>query len=152
MIPNNKRDSNMLLENLKYYKEKSNKTFEQISCESKTPLSTIKNIFSGKHEPLASTLHRIATTLNTTLDALLADTNVVIVPKSLIEERENVETVEAERDLVSIENEKLKIEIDALKNDLTTRETRIKLLELELQHKEELIKLHDFYNKIFSRE
>lgn len=142
----------MLLENLKYYREKSNMTFEQLSIESQTPLSTVKNIFSGKHEPLASTLHRIATALNTTLDALLADTNVVIAPKSLIEERENVEAVEAERDLVSIENEKLKIEIDALKNDLTTRETRIKLLELELQHKEEMLKLHDFYNKILSRE
>lgn len=142
----------MLLENLKYYKEKSNKTFELISIESKTPLSTVKNIFSGKHEPLASTLHGIAKALNTTLDALLADTNVVIAPKSLVEVKENVEAVEAERDLVSIENEKLKIEIDALKNDLTTRETRIKLLELELQHKEELLKLHDFYNKVLSRE
>ena len=39
----------MLLENLKYYREKSNMTFEQLSIESQTPLSTVKNIFSGKH-------------------------------------------------------------------------------------------------------
>lgn len=141
----------MLLENLKYYKEASKLTYEQISTASKTPLSTVKNIFSGKHEPLASTLHSIATALGTTLDALLADTNVVIAPKALIEVKETVEVVETERDLVAIENEKLKIENDTLKSDLASKDTQIKLLELELRHKEEMLKVHELYTKMLSR-
>lgn len=142
----------MLLENLRYYRELSGLTYEQISVNSETSLSTVKNIFSGKHEPLASTLHRIAKVLNTTLDALLADTNMVISPKSLIEVKENAEVVEAERDLVTIDNERLKIENDTLKTELAAKDTQIKLLELEVQHKVELLKVHDFYNKILSRE
>jgi transcriptional regulator with XRE-family HTH domain len=145
----------MLLENLKYYKEASKMTYEQIAEESKTPLSTIKNIFSGKNEPLASTLYRIATALNVSLEDLLADANVVLasssiieVQESLVEAQETIEVVketanvmEAERDITKIENERLKVEIANLK-------TEMQLLKQELQHKDELLELHKFYRKL----
>lgn len=145
----------MLLENLKYYREASNMTYEQLSEESKTPLSTIKNIFSGKNEPLVSTLQRIAKALNVTLDDLLADANVVVSSASIIEVQETLaeteenlakveETatiMESERDLTKIENERLKVEIANLK-------TELQLLKQELQHKDELLELHKFYRKL----
>jgi transcriptional regulator with XRE-family HTH domain len=145
----------MLLENLKYYREASNMTYEQLSEKSKTPLSTLKNIFSGKNEPLVSTLQRIATALNVTLDDLLADANVVVSSTSIIEIQETLaeteenlakveETatiMESERDLTKIENERLKVENSNLK-------TEIQLLEQELQHKDELLELHKFYRKL----
>lgn len=135
----------MLLENLRYFKEVSNMTYEQIAEESKTPLSTVKNIFSGKSEPLASTLYRISKALNVTLEDLLADANVVLAPKSLMEVKETLEEVqesanimEAERDLIKIENERLKIE----NANMTTE---LQLIKKELQHKEELLAVHNFY-------
>lgn len=145
----------MLLENLKYYREASNMTYEQLSEESKTPLSTIKNIFSGKNEPLVSTLQRIAKALNVTLDDLLADANVVVSSASIIEMQETLaeteenlakveETatiMESERDLTKIENERLKVENSNLK-------TELQLLKQELQHKDELLELHKFYRKL----
>jgi transcriptional regulator with XRE-family HTH domain len=145
----------MLLENLKYYKEASRMTYEQIAEESKTPLSTVKNIFSGKSEPLASTLHRISKALNVPLEDLLADANVVLastsiieVQESLVEAQETIEVVketatimESERDLTKIENERLKVEIANLK-------TELQLLKQELQHKDELLELHKFYRKL----
>lgn len=145
----------MLLENLRYYKEASKMTYEQIAEESKTPLSTVKNIFSGKSEPLASTLYRISTALNVPLEDLLADANVVLasssiieVQESLVEARETIEVVketaiimESERDLTKIENERLKGEIAKLT-------TEIELLKKELQHKDELLELHKFYRKL----
>lgn len=145
----------MLLENLRYYREASNMTYEQLSEESKTPLSTIKNIFSGKNEPLVSTLQRIAKALNVTLDDLLADANVVVSSASIIEVQETLaETeenlakveesaiiMESERDLTKIENERLKVEIANLK-------TELQLLKQELQHKDELLELHKFYRKL----
>ena len=143
----------MWLENLKELKKAKGMTTKQIADATKIPESTIKRIFSGDTDnPYVDTVRRIAIALDSTLDEIFAETKVVVATETLAEVKENTEVVEAERDLVSIENEKLKIEIDALKNDLTTRETRIKLLELELQHKEELLKVHDFYNKILSRE
>ena len=145
----------MLLENLKYYREASNMTYEQLSEESKTPLSTIKNIFSGKNEPLVSTLQRIAGALKVTLDDLLADANVVVSSASIIEVQETLaETeenlarieecatiMESERDLTKIENERLKVENANLK-------TELQLLKQELQHKDELLELHKFYRKL----
>jgi transcriptional regulator with XRE-family HTH domain len=138
----------MLLENLRYYKEASKMTYEQLAEESKTPLSTVKNIFSGKSEPLASTLYRISKALKVSLEDLLADANVVLTSKSIIEVKETLEEVkenatimESERDLIKIENERLKVE----NANLTTE---LQLLKQELQHKDELLELHKFYRKL----
>ena len=138
----------MLLENLRYYKEASKMTYEQIAEESKTPLSTVKNIFSGKSEPLASNLYRIAKALNVSLENILADTNLVLSSETIIEVKETLEEVkesanimESERDLIKLENERLKVE----NANLTTE---LQLLKKELQHKDELLELHKFYRKL----
>ena len=138
----------MLLENLRFFKEASKMTYEQLAEESKTPLSTVKNIFSGKSEPLASTLYRISKALKVSLEELLADANVVLSSTSLIEVQETLEEVkesanimESERDLTKIENERLKIANANL-------QTELQLLKQELQHKDELLELHKFYRKL----
>lgn len=152
----------MLLENLRYFKEASKMTYEQIAEESKTPLSTVKNIFSGKSEPLASTLYRISRALKVPLEDILADANVVLSSTSLIEVQETLEEVketlaeteeslaevketanimESMRDITKIENERLKIENAKLT-------TELQLLKQELQHKDELLELHKFYRKL----
>ena len=138
----------MLLENLRYFKEVSQMTYEQIAEESKTPLSTVKNIFSGKSEPLASTLYRISKALKVSLEDILADANVVLSSKSLIEVKETLEEVketatimESERDIIKLENERLKVENANLL-------TELQLLKQELRHKNELLEIHKFYRKL----
>ena len=131
----------MLLNNLRKLKEVSKMTFEQIADESKTPLSTVKRIFSGDCEPLASTLYRIVKALNGSLDDILADTNVVLSPKTLIEVKENAEVVEAERDLVLAE-------LEMLRAKCVAQESEITLLKERLQHKEELLAVHNYYIKL----
>lgn len=131
----------MLLENLKELKKASDMTYEEIAVASMTPESTVKRIFAGKCEPLASTLYRIVKALGGSLDDVLADTNIVLSPKTLVEVQENAEVVEAERDLVLAELEMLKAKNAALT-------TEIELLKKELLHKEELLALHNFYNKL----
>lgn len=131
----------MLLENLKELKKGSGMTYEEIACASKTPESTIKNIFSGKCEPLASTLYRIVKALGGSLDDILADTNIVLSPKTLIEVQENAEVVEAERDLV-------RAELEMLRAKTTAQEAEIMLLKERLQHKEELLAVYNYFTKI----
>lgn len=159
----------MLLENLRYYKEASHLTYEQIAEESKTPLSTVKNIFSGKNEPLASTLFRISAALKVSLDDLLADANLVLSSKTIIEVQETLEEVketlaeteenlaevketanimESERDIIKIENKRLKTENERLTNENNNLNTELRLLKQELQHKDELLELHKFYRKL----
>ena len=131
----------MLLENLKELKKESGMTYEEIAEESKTPLSTVKHIFSGKCEPLASTLYRIVKALGGSLDDILADTNIVLSPKTLIEVQENAEAVEAEKEVVNAKNEMLEAKITALSME-------IELLKNELHHKDELLAVYNYFTKI----
>jgi transcriptional regulator with XRE-family HTH domain len=131
----------MLLEKLKELKKESGMTYEEIAVASKTPESTVKNIFLGKCEPLASTLYRIVTSLGGSLDGVLADTNVVLSPKTLIEVQENAEVAEAERDLVIAE-------LEMLRAKTTAQEAEIMLLKERLQHKDELLAVYNYFTKI----
>ena len=130
----------MLLENLKELKKSSGMTYEEIAVASMTPESTVKRIFSGKCEPLAATLYRIVKALGGSLDDVLADTNIVLSPKTLAEVKKNAEVVEAERDLVLAE-------LEMLRAKTTAQETEILLLKERLQHKDEILALIDYFAK-----
>lgn len=129
----------MWLENLKELKKSKGMTTKQIADATKIPESTIKRIFSGEtDDPYVSTIHRIVTVLDGSLDHILADTNAVLASKTLQEAKENASAIEAERDLVAVENEMLKAKNAALI-------TEIELLKKELNYKEEILALHNYY-------
>lgn len=128
----------MWLDNLKELKKGSNMTLEQIAEKSKVPESTVKRVFSGKNEPSASTLFRIVDAMGGSLDDILSDTSAVIAPAELVEIKEVAEVVEAERDVALIQNEMLETKIKAL-------EMEIALLKKDLQHKDELLAVHNYY-------
>ena len=129
----------MWLENLKELKKSKGMTSKQLSDATGIPESTIKRIFAGDtDDPYVSTIHRIVTVLGGSLDQILADTNVVLSTQTLVEVKENAEVVEAQRDLIAVENDMLKTKNAALT-------TEIELLKKELQHKEELLAVHNFY-------
>lgn len=128
----------MWLDNLKELKKGSNMTLEQIAEKSKVPESTVKRVFSGKNESSASTLFRIVDAMGGSLDDILSDTSAVIAPAELVEIKEVAEVVEAERDVALIQNEMLEPKIKAL-------EMEIALLKKDLQHKDELLAVHNYY-------
>lgn len=132
----------MWLDNLKELKKKTGMTAKQIADKTKLPERTVNRIFSGDTDhPYVDTVHTIVTALGGTLNDIFADTKVVVATDELVEIKECVDIVEAERDLVLTENEMLKAKNAALS-------TEIELLKKELQHKEELLALHNYYNKI----
>lgn len=135
----------MWLDNLKELKKSSGMTLKQIAEASRTPESTVKRIFAGDNEPYASTLQRIVTALGGSLDDILADTNAVISPQRIEEVKEQAIVIEAERDLISVENDMLKTKVAALTSE-------IELLKRELMHKDELLALHKYYNGLLSAE
>lgn len=132
----------MWLDNLKELKKKSGKTSKQIADETKIPESTIKRIFGGDtDDPYVSTIHRIVICLGGSLDHVLADTNAVLAPESLAEAKETARVAEAESDLIAAENKILRDKVAALTAE-------VDLLNLKLSHKEELLALHNYYNKL----
>ena len=136
----------MWLDNLKELKKAKGMTSKQISDITKIPESTIKRIFSGDTtDPYVSTIHRIVIALGGSLDHILADTNAVLSTESIVEVKENADVVEAERNLIIAENAILKTENAALT-------AKIAMLEKDIQHKDELLALHNYYKKLMAKE
>ena len=129
----------MWLENLKELRKKTNMTFKHIAEQTNLPERTVIRIFSGDTDnPYVDTLHRIVTVLGGSLDDILADTKAVVATETFVEAKESANVIEAQRDLIAVENEMLKSKVAAL-----TAENE--LLNRELKHKEELLALHKYY-------
>lgn len=132
----------MWLDNLKDLKKASGKTTKQIAEETGIPEGTVKRILEGRtDDPYVSTLHKIVIALGGSLDMVLSDTNAVLVPQKIAEIKETAQAVEAEKEIAAAENAILQDQVKALTAE-------VELLKLKLQHKDELLALHNFYNKM----
>ena len=136
----------MWLENLKELKKKTGMSTKQIADKTNLPERTVARILSGDTDnPYVDTLHRMVTVLGGSLDDILADTKTVVGDQNLITLQEDVERVSSEVELLRAENAMLKDKVTVLsaENDL---------LRLKLEHKEEIIALHNYYNKLKTAE
>lgn len=129
----------MWLENLKEMKKKTGMSSKQIAEKTRLPERTINRIFAGESDhPYADTLDLIAKAMGYDLGDVFSETKVIVATDDLIEIKEAVDIVEAERDLTIVENEMLKAKNAA-------QAIEIELLTKELKHKEELLALHNYY-------
>lgn len=139
----------MWLDNLKELKKKTGMSAKQIADKTKLPERTVSRIFSGDTDnPYVDTLHRIVTVLGGSLDDILADTKVVVGESNLATLQESVDVVTAERDLVTAERDLITAENAILKDKVVTLSAEIDVLKMQLKHKEEIIALHNYYNKL----
>lgn len=132
----------MWLDNLKELKKLTGMSSKQIAEKTKLPERTINRILAGETDhPYVDTLHIIVTALGYSLNDIFADTNAVVATESIVEVKETVGVVEAERDLITAENAILKDKVAALtaENDM---------LKVQIKHKDEIIALHNYYNKL----
>ena len=128
--------------NLREMKNASNLSTKQIIEKTNLPERTVTRIFSGETDhPRIDTIYIIVKALGGTLNDIFADTNIVVASESLVEIKENVDIVTAERDLIVAENAMLKDKVTALT-------TENELLKMQIMHKEELLALHNYYNKL----
>lgn len=132
----------MWLDNLKKLKKTKGMTVKQIADATQIPESTIKRIFAGDTDnPYVDTVRRIAIALDSSLDEIFAETKVVVATETLAEVQENAEAVEAEKEVIEIKN-------DMLEAKITAMTLEIELLKKELQHKDELLAVYNYFTKI----
>ena len=109
---------------------------------------TTSRVFSGETpSPSADTLKRIAQALDLSLDYILADSNSVVGSKNYVELQEQNETLTAEIERLNSELTLIRAESSMLKDKITVLTTENGLLRLKLEHKEEIIALHNYYIK-----
>lgn len=136
----------MWLDNLKDLKKEKGMSVKQIAEATNLPERTVSRIFSGDTDnPYVDTLHRIVSVLGGSLDSILADTKMVVGDSNLITLQADVDRLNGELTLISAENAVLKDKVVNLtaENDL---------LRLKLEHKEEIIALHNYYTKFKTKE
>ena len=134
----------MWLDNLKELKKEKGMTAKQIAEATNLPERTVNRIFSGDTDnPYVTTIHRIVSVLGGSLDMIFAESKVVVGNESLIELQANIDNLNSELAATREEN-------TALKNTLVKITAENDVLKTKLEHKEEIIALHNYYNKLKS--
>lgn len=132
----------MWLDRLIELKKQAGMSTKQIAEGTLMPERTITRIFHGETDsPTITTLIPIINFLGGSFDEIFADTKAVVSDHSIVTLQENVDAIAAERDLVIAENAMLKEKVCVLT-------TENELLKREIMHKDELLALHNYYNKI----
>ena len=132
----------MWLEKLKELREKAgNPTYKVIAEGAKVGERTVSRVFHGEGDPFLDTLDRIVNFLGGTLSELFSDTKAVVVDVCTIKTQEEYDVLNAKYDLILAENGILNDKINVMTSEL-------ELLKVKLAHKEELLALHNYYNKL----
>lgn len=139
----------MWLDNLKELRIKAGNPSDKVIAEkSRVAVRTVTRIFSGEiKSPYAETIDYIVDALGFTMNDVYSHTKIVIGDEKLCELTEQVENVTAELDTVAAEQEMLIAENNVLKQKIAAQETELALLRMKLEHKEEIIALHNYYIK-----
>lgn len=134
----------MWLDNLKELKAKTGMSSKQIAEKTNLPERTVSRIFSGDTDnPYVDTLRRIVAVLGGSLDDIFAESKTVVAGQDLVALQTDVERLTAENSLLSVEN-------SVLKDKVATLTAESDLLRLKLEHKEEIIALHNYYKTLMS--
>lgn len=132
----------MWLDNLKNLKKAAGMSAKQIAEKTNLPERTVSRIFSGDTDnPYMDTLRRIVAVLGGSLDDLFAESKMVVANTDLI-------ALQAEYDKLKAEFVTLQDELVSLKDKNVALEIELDRLRLTLAHKEEIISLHNYYNKL----
>ena len=134
----------MFCERVLEEKKRLNLSTRTMADKSRLHLSeeTIGRVLSGKTaDPGISTAIDIAETVELKPYEAFMDATLAAEFKAFLELKSRSEETEAERIRIMAENENLKATIAGLID-------RIRVLEMQLSHKDEIIALHNYYNKL----
>lgn len=139
----------MWLDKLKELKKEKGMSVKQIAERTNLPERTVNRVFSGDTDnPYVDTLHRIVSALGGSLDDILTDSKVVVGGTDLKTLQEDNDTLQATIEKLTAENALLSAENKILSDQVTNLTAEKDILRLKLDHKEEIIALHNYYNKL----
>ena len=112
-------------------------------------VETITRILNEKtDDPRISTVLALGESVGLSPWELFAEPNALVAFQGVLSLQAEVEDLKAERVALAEENAKLKNEDKDLKDKIVATETENERLRLKLEHKEEIISLHNYYNNL----
>ena len=132
----------MWLEKLKELKNETGMSVKQIAEKRRMSEKTVARIFSGETDrPYMDTLYEIVTALGGSLDDLFSEGKARLASEELIAVQNEVVRLTAENSLLTAENAMLKDKVNVLTSEGD-------ILRMKLEHKEEIISLHNYYQAV----
>lgn len=109
------------------------------------PERTIVRLLNGETtNPYVDTVLEIGASVGLSPQEIFSETNLVLGDKDLATLQADLDVVAAERDLLATENSMLNDKVAML-------EEEIKMLKMKLDHKDEIINLHNYYQALFKK-
>ena len=104
------------------------------------PERTIIRLLNGEtSNPYVDTVLEVGASVGLSPQEIFSETNLVLGDKDLATLQTDLDIVSAEKDILVAEN-------TILNEKIATLTTEIDLLKKDLEHKEEIINLHNYYN------
>lgn len=128
--------------NLDEHRVKANMSINEVAEKSGVSEKSVRRLFAGEGKnPGVEPTRRIIRAIGCTINEIFEESGAVIGGQDLVALQAKVDELNAGLLLLQAENNVLKGKADALsaENDL---------LRLKLEHKEELLALHNYYNKL----
>lgn len=123
-------------------KKNNNITTKMMAEKVKLPEETITRILNGKtRDPRLETVLRLGAAVGLNAWELFSETGIFVGDQDLV-------TLKAEVDRLTSENLMLSAELSAIKDKATALQSEADLLRLKLEHKEEIIAIHNYYNTV----
>lgn len=138
----------MWLQNLKELKKRTGMSSKQIAEKENLPERTVARVFSGDTDnPGVDTIRRIIHALGGSWAEIFAETGAVIGGKDLATLQAEVDKLTAENALLAEQLAKLTQDYTALKEEARELAAENKLLLTEMKYKDEIIAIHNHYNR-----
>lgn len=143
-IVHKKGNIGMWLENLREARTKTNKSVKQIAEETGVTEKTLTRIFSGNAKmPRFETLALIASACDTSLEEIFAESCARLASGDLIALQEKVDQLTSELSIITAE-------LSVSNGKVASLTAENDMLRLKLEHKDEIISLHNYYNSVRS--
>ena len=129
--------------------EESGLSRHELADKANLPYDTVKRIVSGKTlNPTIDTLYRLSEALGKTLGDLLANTRTVVGDKTMEELQEYLTALATEHAKTVAERDIALAELTVQKDKVKTLAYEVEILNMKIAHKDELLAVHNFYNKL----
>lgn len=99
-------------------------------------------------DPRISTVLALGEAVGLSPWELFAEPTALVAYQSLLTLQAELDDLKAERDALAAEDAELKNDNQELRGKVANIETENNLLRLKLEHKDEIIALHNYYNKL----
>lgn len=134
------------LERIKEAKSANNVTVKQMSERIGLPTKTIERILAGKTQtPYIDTVLDLGAAVGLTPKEIFTETGTVLGEQDLSAYQAEADMLRSEISTLTADNVDLKLKVASLQAELD-------LLKLKLEHKEQIIALHERYVRVLERD